>query len=650
MDTTSELRYITEIPHDYQPLVYLPRRLFTKFLEERHIINLSNYHPTPSEIEVLALNLNFITDQKLSESTVCKAIDDYFQKMDRLIFFNERPNKQPRGRIGHLFKKPWQAPSDDWNKDPAILSGIQELRETVSTPANHATTFPKELREAIKSLRSNPEIYITKADKGGATVLWGTMDYIREATRQLSDKSTYKEIPEEQLTSVLSHLNDTKHELANWLHALNRISDREIELILESTSSLSPIYFLPKIHKKPNLTSKTFPGRPIVATFNFHLHWFDKYITEITNDLHHLIPHALIDTLHLLEKLENRNYPLPEKMRIFSADVQSLYPSIDWTLGIEAATRTFTRFHSELTRKASSNNLTKPPTPAMFKTLLTYIIQNSYIHFQNKKFYHQITGTAMGMCISVFFARSFMSEAILPIRDNPPLHLHTIEIFLDDIYIESTGTDAQINEMMESISTSTIKYDYDPPTQQCNMLDLTICIKNGRFITKNYTKPTASPFYLHAQSMHPQSTINSIPFAQLLRIRRNSTFISDFFGPAKRVLKTLKLRGYPRYILEKALNRAISTPRYQTLRRRITTSSLRIQKSIKLILPFNHGTNYKMAKKILLGIHQQILEHYQDEKTRRLLQENRPQIINSNMATINTAFSTVYKNGPLDKI
>ena len=47
--------------------------------------------------------------------------------------------------------------------------------------------FNKEERKALQRLKERQDIVITKADKGGATVIWDVEDYIRESERQLNN-------------------------------------------------------------------------------------------------------------------------------------------------------------------------------------------------------------------------------------------------------------------------------------------------------------------------------------------------------------------------------------------------------------------------------------------------------------------------------
>ena len=654
---TDELRYITSIPADYTPHLYKPRHRLAHFLKGKHIINLSDYSPSPVEIELLALNLSFVRDQNISGTETNTIIQHYVEKIDRLIFFSINPYKQPHGRINQLLRQPWVAPPQDWISVPRALTILKKLSSTIYNPDAPDSSFPKPLDDAILSLRTNDQIYITKADKGGATVIWDRSSYRREAYRQLSDNTTYEEIPAEQLPNIIKLLEDKKTELAEWLYALKRITNRERNLIIRAPSSIPPIYFLPKIHKKINPVSRTFPGRPIVATFNCHLHWLDKYITEVTNELHQLIPHALIDSLHLLDKLQNRTEPLPDDMRILSADVEALYPSIDWNRGIEAATNTFTRFYSDLIRIAKEKNQVIPPTPAMFRTLLSAILTNSYMHFQNEKFYHQLKGTAMGMCISVFFARAFMYEIIQPICTNPPSHLHLLEIFIDDIIISSTGSDDEINALIQSISDNDIKYTYAPASKQCIMLDLQITISDRLYITTHYCKPTARPFYLHAASMHPKSTIESIPYAQLLRIRRNSTYLADFIEPAQKLLRTLRLRGYPAKTLSDAFDKAIIIPRPELMKRKnvhnMALASPNTEhppkknfgSGIKLILPFCSKTNYNLVRSSLNDLRELIQTHYIDHPSITTQPNFEPILIHSKMRPLSASFSSSAKQG-----
>lgn len=603
-------RYITEIPPTYKPILYGSLRALNEFLKRKHILNRSSYDPSPEEIELLALDLNFIPSQEPSDPTFRNEIHSYLQRIDRHIYFYDRPHKPLRGRLSHLFKLPW-SPNTDWSDHRGVMMALAKLHAACGTRPLPA--FPEPLRAAWTSLSSLNCTYILKADKGGATVLWDSSEYCREANRQLSDSDTYELIPPNSTQDIILKLERLKDDWASNLHYFELISDRECLLMKESDSSLPHIYFLPKIHKPINAISGTYPGRPIVAAFNCHLHWLDKYITEVTNDLHRLIPHSLFDTVDLLRKLKDFGSPLPANLRCFTADVVGLYPSIPWSMGIAATTDVYASFYHKLCNEAHLHHKRKPPSPSHFESMLKSILENSYVSFQGKALYHQRQGTAMGMCISVFFARCYMFKLFTPVIKNPPLHLRMLEIYIDDLFVMTTGTNDDLIALLSLLSNEFISYTYELPTPSTNMLDLSIEIINDRLTTKLFSKPTSSPFYLHANSMHSASVVKSIPKAQLLRIKRNSTFVSDFIPPAKRLLRTLALRGYPRSILDAAFNDTLSIPQDFLLSRPTTLSpqAARFGRSFKLILPFSRGLNLTKIRKAL--------NHYQQAIATALL-------------------------------
>ena len=55
---------------------------------------------------------------------------------------------------------------------------------------------------ALKNLEKRKEMIIKPADKGGKIVLWPTQLYIKEANRQLGDKSYYKEQTEDKTPTL----------------------------------------------------------------------------------------------------------------------------------------------------------------------------------------------------------------------------------------------------------------------------------------------------------------------------------------------------------------------------------------------------------------------------------------------------------------
>ena len=106
----------------------------------------------------------------------------------------------------------------------------------------------KRERAALDRLSNNREIVIKPADKGGATVILNTVDYVKEAKRQLDNEIYYNKI-ENDLTSEHEQLiNQCIDTLKN-----NGELEEEIAKLLKPAKSRTPLfYMLPKIHKVNN--------------------------------------------------------------------------------------------------------------------------------------------------------------------------------------------------------------------------------------------------------------------------------------------------------------------------------------------------------------------------------------------------------------
>ena len=89
-----------------------------------------------------------------------------------------------------------------------------------------------------------------KADKGSAVVIWDRSDYLKEAEKQLSDRSTYLEtkVIEKDLVSLVEHSN----KMFENFQRKSVIKEREknyYKFNFKTATNLGKLYLLPKIHK-----------------------------------------------------------------------------------------------------------------------------------------------------------------------------------------------------------------------------------------------------------------------------------------------------------------------------------------------------------------------------------------------------------------
>ena len=108
--------------------------------------------------------------------------------------------------------------------------------------------------QAMRDLHNNPNITIKPANKGGSIVMINTLDYMKEAQRQLSNQQHYKTLDKDPTIPNNRYI----HHLIDQAWRLGIIDKTTKENLLTKNPKIASFHLLPKIHKSNN------PGRPIV--------------------------------------------------------------------------------------------------------------------------------------------------------------------------------------------------------------------------------------------------------------------------------------------------------------------------------------------------------------------------------------------------
>lgn len=592
------LRYVRQIYHRYQPKVFSSLHDIRSLLTDGLLINQSSHRLRDAEIEALLAGLGFVPTEPLKpdveRETYSKARDRLTRSIDIRLAINTgrkdgswtEDGRRLRSHIYRTVPSKWQPPAHDW-REPAThwLRWLEEPTQVTTEDGqrggdrngnrgdshhngrgHHGKTTHREILVAIETLRRDKEIHILSADKGGATVIMNRVDYDREAMRQLSDRETYEPLSREQYEAALLRARNQLAREAENLLRNGHITKNEKIAIANAELKGSNIYFLPKVHKEMNAESRTFAGRPIAATHSAVVHVTDKYITEVTKHLLPLIPGSLQDTTDLLIKLPRGR--LPPNATIVTADVVSLYPTIPWETGFLAATNFYTEHFERLSNICHEQGLMPPPDPATFGRLLRLVLSNSLITFKGETFYHQKRGTAMGMCISVFFANAYMYHVTRHHVHNPPPGVVTFLRYIDDLIVVFDHDDRdRCEDFFRSITTDDTKYTVDPQSRSVSFLDVRVTINEltQAIETEPYYKPTSTFSYLHACSNHPWHCIKSIPLSQYIRLRRICSCTETFIENAKLITSAFSRRGYPYSTLKKHFKAVLSFHRSEVL-------------------------------------------------------------------------------------
>ena len=126
--------------------------------------------------------------------------------------------------------------------------------------------------------------------------------------------------------------------------------------------------------------------------------------------------------------------------------------------------------------------------------------------------------------------------------------------YIDDIVGAATCHEEELQCFIDHLTNfnSSIKYTYTISNNAVTFLDLQLTIDNNHIISCAHFRPTDSHNYLLFSSSHPPSCKQSIPFSQLLRIKRCCSDNDDVITISNQVANYFSARQYPKHIIESA--------------------------------------------------------------------------------------------------
>ena len=146
----------------------------------------------------------------------------------------------------------------------------------------------------LDRLSNNRNIIIKPADKGEATVILNTTDYLQEAKRQLDNDTYYKRIEEDCTSGHEQTINHCIDDLVK-----NGEIQHDVAKLLKPAQSRTPIfYMLPKIHKINN------PGRPVISFVNSHTEKISAYVDKFLRPIAELLPSYIRDTTDFIQRIK----------------------------------------------------------------------------------------------------------------------------------------------------------------------------------------------------------------------------------------------------------------------------------------------------------------------------------------------------------
>ncbi|CAJ0921194.1 unnamed protein product [Ranitomeya imitator] len=242
---------------------------------------------------VLQKGLSFCPSYKFDTFTMDMDLHRFFRRLRLLVHFDSSEmspvttSDTPRSLISSqslgLRNKSTYRPPKSSHAVEAFIGIIEQsfsrLRQDIETHKLHTSTnLSTPDFQALQTLRTDNEIVIKPADKGGAIVIMNKSDYTQEIHRQLSDNTVYRLLPTDPTTMIRNLIKETLDPYVE-----KGVIDGKTQEYLTKDFPITPVfYILPKIHK--NLEHP--PGRPIVASTESILSplaiFLEKILTPLT--------------------------------------------------------------------------------------------------------------------------------------------------------------------------------------------------------------------------------------------------------------------------------------------------------------------------------------------------------------------------------
>ena len=320
-------------------------------------------------------------------------------------------------------------------------------------------SLPKNLFSALKSLRADKSIVITRPDKGLGTVILDKLEYISKVEQILSDTTKFKRILDDPF-KYITKLEDKLARLLRKFLKLKIITDETFKYLFPSGSTLGVLYGLPKIHKLNN------PIRPIlstIGTFNYHL---AKFFVPIIEPLT-INKFTLKNSYDFVKEI--KNIDMSNKV-MASFDIQSLFTNVPLNETIEIITTGLFKDHPKYMDLTSKQ----------FKELLEIAAKESPFLF-NEKLYIQTDGVAMGSCLGPSFANAFLCfHEAKWITDCPDSFKPVFyRRYVDDTFLLFSDSE-HVTQFLNYLNSKhdNIKFTYDLEKKQFSPLFRRTCNEN----------------------------------------------------------------------------------------------------------------------------------------------------------------------------
>ena len=539
--------------------------------------NLSSLEIPDEAFLYLAKGLNFVEVRNFNKFDLKFDASEYLRKLEWKAFFHdtrgdedtvETVDLHPNLRIPSR-----NSPRDYQNTIVEDIKGrLLSYIDTLDPPKPKSNLTRGEIKgkKWILERIGKEEIFVTRADKGGATLILNYQDAlsaIRSAvdnrenfcpsSQSIEDRMT--ETTKKVQTAVLGELEERRITEEDKLRitGLNKNNNlKQSPLFRPVIPYTYPLFKLHKLSEEQIKAKTTPPARLVHATRAGPLYrlekWVSPYITEISR--RYCGSEFILDTDDLLQQVTslcNANEAIftGGGTRLFTLDVVSLYPSIRPEVALRALEHAFTVC---CTASDLRNTLRK---------FITLILEQSFITFEGKV-YTSIKGIPTGNCISRQLADITLHWLLFyGIENGIPTQVRLWRRFIDDILGVWVGSERQLESFIKHLNTKTEGFGIQFGDQQygdrVNFLDVSLYIEDRGLQYELYRKPTDARLYLKTDSYHHESVFKSVAVSQLIRVMKRNSLPETRDRDVEDLKSDLEKSGHKREVLNILQPRAL---------------------------------------------------------------------------------------------
>lgn len=417
-------------------------------------------------------------------------------------------------------------------------------------------------RQALMGLRRR-QLGYNISDKNFGPVLYSRSEFLAQCKLHLFDeKGTYEPVSQtkaEVLSGILSELRELLRPVRGMGPSWRNVADSMLQWALASVrrARLCRFYVIWKLHKAA--AASGLRTRPIAPNIGYVTGQLSHFLHCQLKDAVWAHPYVLRDSLDLIRVLENFKLYGEWPVKLLTADVAALYPSIDLQEGLKALRWFVDNFGDYML-----------PLRDVIVRFADFVLRNNYVECEGigePSVFRQMIGTAMGTSFSVVYAIIFMLWLETPVIEEFSHWIKLYKRFIDDLFVVWMGPVVELDRFRHRMGNAdrAIKLDWQCLSTDVSIrdsrggnyalpravfLDLDIRVINDSdglgFELRTYRKPGNAYAYLPHGSYHAPHTERAWIKAELLRLLTHCSSPSLWSQDAAFFYSHLRSRGYPK--------------------------------------------------------------------------------------------------------